>query len=159
MQEDIVALERFMHTVEWLLAIYERNPNALPCGMIHVCFHNKQQLGQTYGARDALMMLAELSGKMRKTFRKTDLVGRDGSDFWILVPYTSPDAVAQKVSLLVEIASDAGLDIVDRDIAVFSLPEPEIMQNKVFNSAVEFLEHLKANRQVAYHWEQVVQAS
>lgn len=56
-------------------------------------------------------------------------------------------------------ASDAGLDIVDRDVAVFSMPDPEIMQNMAFNSAGEFLAHLKANRQIAFRWEHVVQAS
>ena len=86
-------------------------------------------------------------------------MARDGTDFWILVPYTSPDTVAQKVTQLVEMASDAGLDIVDRDVAVFSMPDPEIMQNMAFNSAGEFLAHLKANRQIAFRWEHVVQAS
>ena len=159
MQEDIAALERFMITLEWLMALHERHPNALHFGLIHVCFHNKQQLGQAYGARDATQMLSNLSAKLRQSFRKTDLVAREGTDFWILVPYTLPDTVAQKVTQLVEMASDAGLDIVDRDVAVFSMPDPEIMQNMAFNSGGEFLAHLKANRQIAFRWEHVVQAA
>ena len=159
MQEDIDALDRFMITLEWLMALHERNPGALHFGLVHVCFHNQESLGQAYGARDASQMLATLSQQLRKAFRKTDLVARNGTDFWILVPYTSPETVTEKVSKLVELASDNGLDIVDRDVAVFTMPDPEVLDNMAFDSAAEFLLHLKRNRQIAFRWEQVVQAA
>lgn len=153
MQEDFQALDRFLSTLEWLMALHERNPQALAFGLVHVCFHDTQQLGAAYGARDASQMLTHLARQLRNSFRKTDLVARDGADFWILVPYTSPETVTEKVRLLVETASANGLDIVDRDVAVFALPDPAIMQNLAFNSAAEFLDHLKKNRQVAFGWE------
>jgi hypothetical protein len=159
MQEEIDALDRFMFTLDWLMAMHERNPGALHFGLVHVCFHNKESLGVAYGARDAAQMLSNLSLKLRDAFRKTDLVARDGTDFWILVPYTSPDMVTEKVSKLVELASDNGLDIVDRDVAVFTMPDPEVLNNMAFDTAQEFLAHLKKNRQIAFRWEQVVQAA
>ena len=159
MQEDLQALDRFLSTLDWLMAVHERNPTALHLGLIHVCFHNRQQLGAAYGARDAMEMLSNLSRQLRSAFRRSDLVARDGTDFWILVPYTNPITVTTKVATLIEMASDSGLDIVDRDVAVFTLPDPAIMENMAFNSAAEFLSHLKQNRQIAFRWEHVIQAS
>jgi len=159
MQEEIDALDRFMITLEWLMALHERNPNALHFGLVHVCFHNKEALGATYGARDAAQMLSTLSQQLRESFRKTDLVARNGTDFWILVPYTHPETVTEKVTKLVELASDNGLDIVDRDVAIFTMPDPEVLSNMAFDSAAEFLIHLKKNRQIAFRWEHVVQAA
>lgn len=158
MQEDIDALDRFMITLEWLMALQERDPNALHFGLIHVCFHNSESLGRAYGARDASLMLTQLARKLRLSFRKTDLVARDGTDFWILVPYTSPATVTEKVTALVELASDNGLDIVDRDIAIFAMPDLDILNNMAFDSASDFLSHLKRNRQIAFRWEHVCQS-
>ncbi len=159
MQDDLQALDRFLSTLDWLMALHERNPAALHFGVVHVCFHNKHQLGATYGARDAVQMLSNLARQLRNSFRRTDLIARDGTDFWILVPYTEPETVTDKVRTLVEVASDNGLDIVDRDVAVFTMPDPAIMENMAFNSAADFLAHLKQNRQIAFRWEHVVQAS
>lgn len=159
MQEDIDALDRFMITLEWLMALQDRHPNALHFGLVHVCFHNKESLGQAYGARDAAQMLSKLSHQLRTAFRKTDRVARDGTDFWVLVPYTLPGTVTEKITKLVELASDNGLDIVDRDVAVFTMPDPQIINNMAFNSAGEFLSYLKQNRQIAFRWEQVCQVS
>ncbi len=154
MQEDIVARDRFMFTLEWLMALFDRNPTALRCGLIHVCFYNKESLGNAYGAKNAMDMLCQLSRKLRSTFRKTDLVARNGTDFWILVPYTSPESVTEKVKQFVEVASGNGFDIVERDIAIFDLPNPELLSNKSLSTATALLEHLKSTRKVAARWEQ-----
>lgn len=159
MQDELQALDRFLSTLEWLMALHERNPTVLHFGLVHVCFHDRHQLGAAYGARDAAEMLSKLARQLRQSFRKTDLIARDGTDFWILVPYTEPETVTAKVTTLVELASDNGLDIVDRDVAVFTMPDPEIMNNMAFNSASEFLAHLKRNRQIAFRWEHVIQAT
>jgi GGDEF domain-containing protein len=157
MQDDIDAFDHFKYTLEWLLAVLERHPDALQFGLIHVCFHNKEALGSRYGARDAVNMLRELASQLRKSFRKTDLVARDTTDFWILVPYTDPATVTEKVSQLVELASDNGLDIVDRDVAVFTLPDPQITNMTAYDSARELLAYLKANRAIAVRWDPVFQ--
>jgi hypothetical protein len=155
MQEDIEALERFKITLEWLLALHERRPDVLDYSLIHVCFRDRQRLGDMYGAKDAANMLMELARALRKAFRRTDLVARDGLDFWILAPCTTPETLTEKVTALVEIASDQGLDVVDRDIAVFSMPDSGILSNSPFATATDFLSYLKANRDIKFHWEQV----
>ncbi|MBL0167295.1 MAG: diguanylate cyclase [Propionivibrio sp.] len=153
MQEEIDAHDRFMITLEWLMALHERNPEALNFGLINVCFHNRESLGNTYGAKQALDMLCQLAKQLRQAFRKTDLVAREGNDFWILVPYTSPQSVTERVTQLVELASDNGLDIVDRDLAVFNIPNPELLGNTALMTPVRLLEYLKNNRQIAFRWE------
>jgi hypothetical protein len=157
MQDDIDAFDRFKYTLEWLMAVQERNPEALQFGLIHVCFHSKEALGSAYGAREAVNMLRELARQLGQAFRKTDLIARNTTDFWILVPYTNPATVTEKVSKLVELASDNGLDIVDRDVAVFNIPDPKITNNKAFDTAAELLAYLKANRAIAVHWDPVCQ--
>jgi GGDEF domain-containing protein len=159
MQQEIKAFEQLTTVLEWLMELQERHPEALRFGLIHVCFHDASLLGKAYGAQDASKMLTELAQKLRLSFRKSDIVARDHADFWILAPYTSPETVTEKVALLVKIASADGLDIVDRDVAVFSMPNPEVMQGMAFKSASEFLEHLKNNRQITFRWEHSGQAA
>jgi hypothetical protein len=155
MQDDINALERFNVTIEWLIALHERYPQVLQYSLIHICFHDRQRLGDIYGAKEAASMLMGLARELRKTFRRTDLVARDGLDFWILAPCTTPDTVAEKVTTLVEAASDYGLDVVDRDIAVFTMPEYLVPGSMSFEKAADFLAHLKSNRSIQFRWEHV----
>lgn len=154
MQEDFDARDRFMTTLDWLLAVHERYPgNSLDFALLHVCFHDQQRLGQAYGAPEAHHMLAELGAKLRLAFRRTDLVARDGTDFWILAPYTTPESVVEKIATLVAVASADGLNIVDRDVTVFSLPDPALTEQAPLSSAAAFLAHLTAHRQqAACHW-------
>lgn len=154
MQEEVEALNQLNTILGWLLGLQERNPEALNFGLIHVCFHDKQILGSAYGAQDASKMLNQFARKLRLSFRKTDLVARDGGDFWVLVPYTSPNTVTEKVATLIKIASEDGLDIVDRDVAVFSMPDPAIIGNFDFPSVAEFLAHLKKNRHITFRLKQ-----
>jgi GGDEF domain-containing protein len=108
-----------------------------------------------YGAKDAANMLMGLARALRQAFRKTDLVARDGLDFWILAPCTTPETLTEKVTTLVEVASDNGLDVVDRDVAVFTMPDAGILSNGPFAAATDFLNYLKANRDIKFSWEQV----
>jgi len=157
MQDDLDALNRFMTILEWLLALQERHGADLNFGLIHVCFHDKQKLGEAYGARDAHQMLAKLAERLRKAFRKSDIVARDGTDFWILTPYTSPETVTHKATVLVEFASDDGLDIVDRDIGLYRLSASTELPSQALTSADAFLEYLKQNQETACRWEHVLQ--
>ncbi len=158
MQDEVEALEKLKTILEWLMGLQERNPSALKFGLVHVCFHNTKILGEAYGAPNAAKMLKELARKLRLSFRKTDLVARDRADFWILVPYTSPETVTEKIATLIKLASEDGLKIVDRDVAVFSIPDLDLVQSMAFKSAGEFLEYLKKNRQVSLRWEQALPA-
>lgn len=144
--------DRFMIILEWLMSLQERHPASLQFGLVHICFHNPRVLGDTYGARDAAHMLTDLLARLRHAFRKTDLAIREGVDFWVLVPYTNPETVTRKVREIVEMASASGLDIVERDIAVFSFPEFQAGSEGVHGSPEDFLQFLKRNRHIAFRW-------
>ena len=155
MQEELNAFERFTITMEFLMELHVRHPQAIDYSLIHVCFHDRQRLGVVYGAKEAAKMLVDLAKKLRQSFRKTDLVARDGVDFWILAPCTTPENVSEKVTTLIEMASDLGLDVVERDVAVFSMPDRGILEGKSFDRAADFLAHLKSNRSVKFRWEPI----
>lgn len=137
--------EKFLFTLEWLLAVTRRYSAHVQFALVHINFASTKILGDTYGAQEAAQRLDEILFCLSNAFRKTDLVARDGVDFWILVPYTSADGkLADKIRDIIEIASQSSLQIVERDISIFSLPfeAHELDQNY---SAPEFLAYLKKN--------------
>ena len=143
--QDYDLLEKFFFTLEWLLAVTKRYTGQIRFSLVHIDFVNPRVLGDTYGAQVASKKLDEALHCLSKSFRKTDLVARDGFDFWVLVPYTATDGgLAEKVSSIIHIASQSGLQIVERDISIFSLPfEAQKLDENC--SAAEFLAHLKKN--------------
>jgi len=144
-QEDIDAREKFLFTLEWLLAVTKRYSGHLQFGLAHINYENAKILGETYGAQKASQQLDEVSHSLRKAFRKTDLVARDGVDFWILVPYTPADEkFVDKIKYIIETASQGGLQIVERDISIFLLPQDAADLAEGI-SALEFLAYLKEN--------------
>jgi GGDEF domain-containing protein len=144
-QADIEAREKFLFTLEWLLALMKRYSCHLQFGLAHIDYENAKILGETYGAQEASQQLDEVSHSLRKAFRETDLVMRDGVDFWILVPYTPADEnLVDKIKYIIETASQGGFQIVERDISIFSLPQ-DAVDLGVDRSALKFLAYLKKN--------------
>lgn len=152
MTEDLAAFERFTTILEWLLEVRERRIELVDIVLIHVCFHDQQRLGDAYGASEAHQMLAGLASRLRVACRKSDLVARDGTDFWILMPYEVPATVTERVATLVELAAADGLNIVDRDIGYFSLNATSGEDEQAFTSAAAFLAYLKQHEQTAQRW-------
>jgi len=145
-QEDIESHLKFLFTLEWLLAITHRYAECFQFCLAHINFENPRILGEIYGAQKASHKLDEVSRSLRKAFvRKTDLVTRDGSDFWILVPYAPDDEkLIDKIRYIIETTSQGGLHIVERDLSVFALPN-EASKLSAGLTALEFLSHLKQN--------------
>lgn len=143
--DDIEAREKFLFTLNWLLAVTKRHSPNLQFCLAHINFENPRILGETYGAQKASQKLDEVSHLLRKAFRKTDLVARDGGDYWILVPYTPPEEkLVDKIKYIIEIASQGGLQIVERDISIFPLSQHAV-EHCEDCSALEFLSYLKKN--------------
>jgi GGDEF domain-containing protein len=143
--EDIEAREKFLFTLEWLIAVSKRHSNGLHFGLAHINYETPKILGETYGAQRAAQKLDEVSHSLRRAFRKSDLVARDGADFWILVPFTpAEEKLVDKIRYIIDTASQGGLQIVERDISIFLLPNDAAdLEEK--NSALEFLTYLKKN--------------
>lgn len=143
--EDIEASDKFLFTLEWVLAVTKRYSKHFKFGLAYINFQNPRILGETYGAQKASQKLGEISRVLRKTFRKTDLVARDGADFWILMPYSPVDeSLVDKIKYIIDTTSQSGLHIVERDISIFSLSDDEI---KLCGdcSVPEFLAYVKKN--------------
>ncbi|HUW26060.1 MAG TPA: diguanylate cyclase [Gallionella sp.] len=143
--EDIEASEKFLFTLKWMLAVTERYPEHFQFGLAHIDFQDPKILGETYGAQKASQKLDEVLYSLRKVFRKTDLVVRDGVDFWILLPYVpTEEKLVDKIKYIIETASQGGLHIVERDISIFSL-SPDMIKPGEDYSASRFLAYLKEN--------------
>ncbi|HZV55663.1 MAG TPA: diguanylate cyclase [Rhodocyclaceae bacterium] len=153
MKEDSVAWEKFLYVLEWVLALQVRYPTNLRQSLVCVSFHNQKTLGDAYGAKDALQMLIDLAAQLRQSLRKTDLVARNGTDIWVLIPFVTPESVLSKVAQIVEIAAGNGLDIVDRDVSIYSIPEEGILDGPLFNTAQDFLDFIADKKNVAMRWE------
>lgn len=153
MKEDTAAWEKFLYVLEWVLAVQARYAGNLRHGLVCISFRDQKKLGDTYGAKDALQMLIDLAKKLRQSMRKTDLVARNGTAIWVMIPFVTPESVLSKVSQIVEIAATNGLDIVDRDISIYSIPDAGILEGKNFPSAADFLEFVNEQGNVAMRWE------
>jgi hypothetical protein len=153
MKEDNAAWDKFLYVLEWVLAVQMRYANNLRHSLVCINFHDQRTLGDAYGAKDALQMLIDLAKQLRKSMRKTDLIARNGTTIWVMIPFVTPESVLSKVSQIVEIGAANGLDIVDRDISIFSIPDAGILEGKDFKSAQDFLEYIDDQKNVAMRWE------
>jgi len=153
MKEDSNAWERFLHVLDWVLAVQARYATDLRHSLVRIRFHDHKALGDAYGARDALDMLMRFAAQLQHALRKTDLVARNGTDIWVLIPFVTPESVLSKVSQIVDIASTNGLDIVDRDLSVFTIPDADGLEKLAFENAERFLGMIGIEPHVAMRWE------
>lgn len=153
-RQDIEARNAFLLTFEWLVAVMERYTCPIEFGLVHIAYGEKNELGEAYGAQEAIRQLAAVTLSLKKAFRKTDLVARNGADFWIIVPYTSAtEKIYDKVLKILQDASHDDLHIVDCKIAIFSLPTKltELQKSPAELTSLEFLAHLKDHEHVYAH--------
>jgi predicted signal transduction protein with EAL and GGDEF domain len=144
-QADLDAREKFLYTLEWLLEVSKRYSGPLQFGLAYIHYKDPHILGETYGAKTASQKLDDVSHTLRKIFRKTDLVARDGTDFWVLVPYTPVnEKLVDKVNGIIEKASQGDLEIMGHDVFLFSLSQDVVKQCKECTAA-DFLTHIKSN--------------
>lgn len=143
--EDFEARDKFLFTLEWLLAVTKRYSGGLQFGLAHINFETSRILGEAYGAQKAAQKLDEVAHSLRRSFRKTDLVSREGADFWILLPFApAEEKLLDKIKYIVDTASESGLQIVERDISIFLLPN-DAAKLDASATALEFLAYLKKN--------------
>lgn len=157
--EDTEARDKFLFTLKWLLAVVKRHSGSVQFGLAHIDYESSRILGETYGAQSASQRLDEVAHSLRKAFRKTDLVARDGVDFWILVPYTPTEELfVDKIRYIIDTVSQCGLQIVPRDISFFSLPHDGEGLDADYSS-LEILSYLKKNRSALANREILLPAS
>lgn len=153
MNEDTAAWDKFLYVLDWVLAVQSRYVTNLHHSLIRISFHEHQKLGNAYGAKVALQMLIDLAKHLRTSLRKADLVARDGTSIWVLIPFVTNEAVLAKVAQIIGIAADNGLDIVDRDLSIFPIPDAGIPDQRTFKSGKEFLAAISNEENVAMRWD------
>lgn len=149
MGKDLEAKANFVHTLEWIMAVMHRYSTPLQFGLVHIAHGKGNEIGDTYGAQEALKQLVAVTNSLKNAFRKTDLVARDGSDFWVIIPYTpATEKIYDKVAQILQDAVHEGLCVVEREISIFSLPMclTELRNDYSKLTALEFLLHLKEHR-------------
>jgi GGDEF domain-containing protein len=152
LQEDLEALEKFLFALDWSLACRARYPDHFQVGLVHIDYRNPERIGDAFGAKEGSLKLDEVAHALRRTFRKTDLVARNGTDFWILLPHVpTVDKVSEKIRYIVDTWSDEGLKIVERDISFFVF-DNDLVRLAEDLAPLEILAYLKENhkRYAAY---------
>lgn len=152
MKNDTASWEKLLSVLEWILAVKLRHPDNLDFSLVYINFDDNATLGNRYGAMQAARMLFELTHELSGAMRKTDIVARNGTDFWVLIPHIEAESVVPKVTKIVEIAAANGLDIVDRDISIFVLKDNNIFKQNGLDSPLRFLDYVKNNRSIARSW-------
>jgi hypothetical protein len=149
-RQDAEVQKVFVSTLDWLIAVTNRYYSPLEFGLVHISFGNQHDLGEAYGAVDAIWQLVKFTSTFKRAFRKTDLVARIGIDYWIIVPYTpASEGIYEKVLGILKLAEHEGLQVVERKTSIFTLSTLLKKMDKKLTqlSTLEFLEHLKDNRE------------
>lgn len=100
-----------------------RYPQDFSFALVRIAYGNNNALGEAYGAPDAVSQLSSLTVDLQHAFRSSDLVGRKGTDFWVIFPYTRfGENLHEKLLEVLQDADHDSLNIVQREISVFELP-------------------------------------
>ncbi len=149
MVTDIESRRAFAFTLEWLLAIMKRYSSPLQFGLVHIDYGSNNELAETLGMREVFKQLASLTVSLKSAFRKTDIVTREVTDFWVIVPYIAEnEKLYDKIVGILHDAKHKGLNIVDREISIFLMPLLPATAENAPEEALKFLEYLKENKQL-----------
>lgn len=146
-KKEIESRRAFLFTLEWLLALLNRYASSIQFDLVHIELGSDHELGEAFGVQEAFKQLALLTTSLTNDFRKTDIISRHVTNYWILVPYDSNrEQIQTKIVDIFRASKHKDLNIINREISIFSLPlaTSEVMPNPT--SAIEFLEYLKANK-------------
>jgi len=141
--DDMYTREHFLFQLEWILALEHRHQNALQSGLVYVTYDPQDVYGLTFDAADAAGRLGEVLLCLKSAFRSTDLVTREGMNFWILTPFTQLDPVLDKVRHVLAHAPENGLAIAKSDICIYLLRDHIKGNSLVLKKAEDFLDYLR----------------
>lgn len=143
----------FLSTLDWLLPVVGRYAENFNFALVKIAFGQGNELGDAYGAPEATKQLIAVTADLQKAFRKTDLIARNGTDFWVIFPYTPfSENIYEKIVTVIEKAHHEGLNVVDREIAIFTSPFNLNQQQIPQLTALELLDYLKLHQaQFASH--------
>lgn len=145
-KQDVDAREHFLNTLQWLLAVVTRYSDHFNFALVKIAYGDENELGNAYGAVDASKHLTEVTQALQTIFRKSDLIARNGTDVWVLFPYTPfSENIYLKIREVIDSTDHEALHIVNRKIAIFTSPFKD-NEKLPTDSAIETLNYLKENQ-------------
>jgi hypothetical protein len=121
--EELGDGEKFMAVLEWMIALGHRQSGVLEAGLVYVTYDPLEVRDLTFGASDTVQQLGVIQNCLRSAFRQSDLICRDGVNFWILAPFTQMDPVLDKVQRVIKSAPENGLSFAKNNFHVFMLKD------------------------------------
>lgn len=148
-KREIEARRVFLFTLEWLIALLNRYSSSIQFDLVHIELGSDHELGETFGVQEALKQMALLTTSLNKDFRKTDIITRNVTDYWIIIPYDSNrEQIKTKIIDIFNTPAHQNLNMINREISIFSLPLANSEAISNLTSATELLEYLKNNKQL-----------
>ena len=147
MSSNLASFEQFVVVLDWLINQRPDSAYSRFC-LFRIAFENPQILGSTFGASDAMRRLNQFGTMLASTVRRTDLVARDLSVFWILTPECNSEIVGGRLSEIVVKVEEIGLDVVNCTVDAHVFPH----ENADLSSARLLLQSL-ASLPAAYRFE------
>lgn len=122
-QEELGDGEKFMAVLEWMIALGHRQSGVLEAGLVYVTYDPEEVRDLTFSASDTVEQLSVIKNCLRSAFRHSDLICRDGVNFWILAPFTQIEPVLDKVQRVIKSAPENGLSFAKNNFQVFMLKD------------------------------------
>lgn len=145
MKNDADSWGKLLYVLEWIIGVKLRHADSMNFSMAYISFDDMAMLGNRYGAMQAAQMLFELTHELDDTLRKTDIVARNGTDFWVLMPHIESDSVVPRVSKIIAIAAENGLNVINHDISIFAIVGNDVLKQNDLDSPLRFLDYVKNN--------------
>jgi hypothetical protein len=121
MNTNYASIDQLIVVLDWLRNQRPDSANSRFC-LFRIAFENPQLLGSTFGASDAMRRLNQFGTMLASTVRRTDLVARDLSVFWVLTPECNPEIVGGRLREIVIKVEELGLDVVQCSVGAYVFP-------------------------------------
>lgn len=119
--DDLYAKERALFHLEWLLHVERRHDNVLQSALVHIALNPEDVRRMSFGAGDAAEKLGEVLTCLQTACRSTDVMMREGMDFWIITAFAQLEPLTEKLKAIMATAPQNGLEIAQNSIRVYLL--------------------------------------
>lgn len=140
MSAKYATIDQFVVVLDWVISQRPDSPYSR-FALFRIAFDHPEILGSTFGAADAMRRLNQFGTLLAATVRRTDLVARDLSVFWILTPECNSEIMGCRISEILIKVEEIGLDVVNCtvDAHVFPLENADLSSARLLLKSLESL--------------------
>ncbi len=120
-----VPIDEFVSLVEWLISQRSGSTTWRFC-VFRIGFEHPELIGNSFGAQDGLRRLNQFGLTLAAAARRSDVVARKLSVFWVLSPECEPDTLGKRLQGMIDSVGEFGLDIVSCYVSAHVFPHPEV---------------------------------